>query len=494
MRFIKKFSASFPAALIDKIFLVLMFLPVLMVAIQWIALLVTFPNLKAQVPIFYSLPWGENQLADKNLLVLIPSLATISTLITIFFMFREYKRANFPIVKFNSFFSVLTNLLIAGYFLRILQMSSLSTIQFPIWTRLIALPLFSAFVTTVLLTPVVIKIAKRYGFMDDPLRHKHPAMLLTKPVPRAGGLAFLLGISIPGIVLLPITQSQRLIGIFIAAIITVFMNLKDDKSDMSPYTRLGLQAIAVLVVAMSGIILIYIPNPFGSAIKLDDYRFAIDFLGENRNIHYISVFAASIWMWTMMNFMSWANGTDGVYAGLVTISSLAIAIIMLLHSLPDDPNIAPFIKLAALTAGAGLGMAIFTWPPNKLMWGFGATTPALIIAAISILGSTKVAATLLILIIPFLDGIWAIIRRVSRGQMPFWGDREHFHHKLLDGLGWSKQKIAVFYWTITAILGLISLTTSGKTRALSIISAGLMVVILISILNLLPRNIANKVK
>ncbi|MDP3245284.1 MAG: undecaprenyl/decaprenyl-phosphate alpha-N-acetylglucosaminyl 1-phosphate transferase, partial [bacterium] len=35
-------------------------------------------------------------------------------------------------------------------------------------------------------------------------------------------------------------------------------------------------------------------------------------------------------------------------------------------------------------------------------------------------------------------------------------DRGHLHHRLLD-IGWGKRKVAVFYWLITFVLGILAL-------------------------------------
>ena len=396
---------------------------------------------------------------------------------------KNLKDAFIPNVTFYTITAFVINVCVSVFLLRIIYLVSLEPIALPQWAIYILLPIIIAFISTLIALPLVIKFARKYGYMDDPLKHKHPAMLLNKPIPRAGGLAFFLGVLIPSIAILPIFQSQKLIGIFIGALICVIVGLRDDKKDISPFVRLGIQVLAVFITVMSGIIMIYIPNPFGNAIKLDDYKIVINFLNDERTIHYISVLAASVWMLIMMNFMSWANGTDGVYAGLISIGSLVISILMFTTALVVEPSIHPYIQLAALISGAGFAMAIFTWPPQKLLWGFGATAPALMIAALSIVGSTKVATTVLVLIVPFLDGTWAIIRRLSRKQSPFFGDREHFHHLLMDDLGWSKGKIATFYWSVTALLAVLGLTTSDVTRAIALCVTAIIAVLIIAAIN-----------
>lgn len=432
------------------------------------------------IPFFYTLPWSQLVLSPReNILILFVFSIVISTLGYILSI-RELALSNYSLTRVYSVTTTISNLILIFFIFRIINVVSITEPQIPREFKLLIFPAAFAFITTMLVTPLVIKLAYKLKFIDDPLSHKHPGMLITKPTPRAGGLAFLIGILIPSIVFLPIFSSQKLIGIFTGSIIATVTGLFDDRKDIPPVIRLVIQLLLVLIVALAGVILIYIPNPFAGPLKLDDYKFVINFLGEHK-VHYFSVIAACLWMGWVMNFMSWANGTDGVYAGLVSISAATIAILMYLNSVVD-PGLVNYAVLAAFVAGSGLAMSIFTWPPMKMMWGFGATAPALIIAALSILGSTKVAVTVLVLMIPFLDAVFAIVRRVSRGQMPFYGDREHLHHKLLD-IGWSKQKIAIFYWLTTLSLAVIGLITKGQTRALTFISIGLIVVAGITLLN-----------
>ena len=458
---------------------------ILLISIMSVYAYQYYKFLPENIPLFYNMPWGTSQLAPK-IMILIPIIVSgIFVLMNFLACVYIYGKGYNPMGNFLAVFTSGTVTLVLLLFMRILYISSSEALTTPYWVKIIAIPLFASLAITLFIIPLVIKFAKKYGYMDDPLTHKHPAMLLTKPIPRAGGLAFFLGVLIPALFLLPIFTSQKLIGIFLGALICVLTGLRDDKYDMSPYTRLMLLGLAVLVTVMSGIILIYIPNPFGEAIKLDGFYLQFDLFGETRRIYYLSVIAASIWMFLMMNFMSWANGTDGVYAGLVTITSIVIAIIVYTTSLPVDPAMAVYIKLAALITGAAIAMAVFTWPPNKIIWGFGATAPALMIASLSIMGSTKVAVTFLILIIPFIDGMIAIIRRLKKKQLPFWGDREHFHHKLLDDYKWSKQQIAIFYWCTTGLLGVLAIGTSGKSRALTIGMLAIIVFLIIAGMNFL---------
>jgi UDP-GlcNAc:undecaprenyl-phosphate GlcNAc-1-phosphate transferase len=455
------------------------------IAAGYLYLFNSIGQLPDKVPFFFSLPWGEAQLAPSYYLWWLAHLATFILVFNAVFSFIELNNSNFTLSRYYSYISVTCGFLLISYLTRIITLVAYYPVIFPDWVKIIAMPLLAAVIVTSIATPFVIRFAKKYGYMDDPLRHKHPGMLLKRPTPRAGGLAYFIGLLIPAMFFLPILESQKLIGVFIAAAICVLMGLRDDKKDIHPIVRIVGQIVVIFIAVLSGIILIYVPNPFGTPLNLDYFRYAFEFLGTH-TVYYYSALAAAVWIGVTMNFMSFANGTDGVYAGLVTISSLVISILMF-QSLELDPGIAIFAKLAAISAGAGLGMAFFTWPPQKLLWGFGATSAGLVIACLSILGSTKVAVMLIVLIIPFLDGIFAVMRRLRRGQMPFWGDREHLHHKLLEGLGWSKQQVAIFYWVTTAIFGVIAIATSGQARAVALATMCLIFIAGIALVNFVKK-------
>jgi UDP-GlcNAc:undecaprenyl-phosphate GlcNAc-1-phosphate transferase len=86
------------------------------------------------------------------------------------------------------------------------------------------------------------------------------------------------------------------------------------------------------------------------------------------------------------------------------------------------------------------------------------------LAVLSILSGAKIATSLMVLAIPTADAVFTIARRLRAGKSPFWGDRGHLHHKLLDVLGWDKRRVALFYWLSTAVMGLLAayLNTFGK--------------------------------
>ena len=80
------------------------------------------------------------------------------------------------------------------------------------------------------------------------------------------------------------------------------------------------------------------------------------------------------------------------------------------------------------------------------------------------------AVPLLAIAVPLMDTIFAIVRRILKGQSPFQADRGHFHHRLID-MGLSQKQAVFILYSISAVLGLaaVIIATSGTFKALLLI-------------------------
>jgi len=279
------------------------------------------------------------------------------------------------------------------------------------------------------------------------------------------------------------------VGIIIATILAALIGILDDISNTistKKYKFLGnpvfrllvLLPIPVIILMLSGVVSYSVGNPFGGTFDFNSI--SINFLGNLiKPLPYIFTF---IWILWLINLLSWSNGVDGQYSGIVTIAGIVIALLALRFA-----NISDFevnnSKLAMITAGAALGLLPFTWNPSKIMWGFGATSAGMVLASLSILAATKISISILVLLVPFMDGLITVVRRIINRQNPLKGDKSHLHHLLLNR-GWSVKQIAVFYWISTAILGLIGLYSSDKDLPLLVLTLGGVVCFGIILLNL----------
>lgn len=339
------------------------------------------------------------------------------------------------------------------------------------WNLLI-LPGLVALAVCYLATPLVIRLAKKIGIVDDPKKNKHPKVIHKYPVPRGGGIGIFAGVIAASLIFLPL--DKHLVGILAGCLLLVGVGVLDDKYDINPYVRLLLQFIAAGMPIAAGIGIAFITNPLNGIVDLSHPQISFYLFGETRSIWVLSDLFALFWIVFMMNMLNMgAKGVDGQLPGVVAIAAGTIAALSLRFS--ADITQWPVIILAAITTGAYLGFLPWNFYPQKIMPGFsGSTLAGFLLAVLSILSTAKVGTLLVSLGVPMVDTGYTIVRRILSGKSPVWGDRGHLHHKLMDA-GLSKRQVALFYWAITALLGIIALNLNASYKLYTIIGITIVV-------------------
>ena len=338
-----------------------------------------------------------------------------------------------------------------------------------LFKNIITLPFLTALIVTLFVTPICIILLKKYGIVDDPKR-KHPGVIHTKPIPRGGGIPLFIGTLVAGILFMPINQITG--AIFIAAAIALITGVIDDKYDISPYVRFGINIFCALIVVSAGVSVNFITNPFGGILYLNTMQLPLDFLGLNAAI-VLSDIVAILWIVWVMNMLNWSKGVDGQMPGIVAISAFFIGVLSLRFGGLDITTQAS-ATLSFIITGAAIGFLFFNFHPAKIFPGYGATAIYLLLAVASILSSAKLATAILVMGVPLADGFFTISRRILTGHSPFWHDKKHLHHLLLEH-GLSQRQIALFYWILSAIFGGLSLILSSKGKVFAIIMLGIIV-------------------
>ncbi len=330
------------------------------------------------------------------------------------------------------------------------------------------LPSLVAAAISYAVTPCVMRLAKTCRWVDDPTIRYHPAHTHKGVIPRAGGLALYLGIVIPTLLFFPMTN--LFIGILCSLTILLLVGLADDTKDVNPYVRLATNVFAALIVVGAGAGIPYITNPItGGVIHLDSLRLTIDWLGQHSIVVWADVFAFLWIMWTM-NIVGWSAGVDGQMPGFVAISSLVLGVLSLRFAATDPAQVSVTV-FAFVVAGAFLGFLPWNVYPQKIMPGYGGKTIAgFLLGILGILSYGKVGTALLVLGVPMIDAAYTLVRRIGRKKSPVWADRGHLHHRLL-ALGWGKRNVALFYWGVSAILGVIALTVTSRQKLFAFLLA-----------------------
>jgi UDP-GlcNAc:undecaprenyl-phosphate GlcNAc-1-phosphate transferase len=108
--------------------------------------------------------------------------------------------------------------------------------------------------------------------------------------------------------------------------------------------------------------------------------------------------------------------------------------------------------LSAIIAGACIGFLRHNFYPARIFMGdSGALLLGFILAAVSIQGLLKTAATvallfpLLVLAVPILDTSFVVARRLKHGEKVYAADQAHLHHRFLRR-GFTQRQAAVTMW------------------------------------------------
>jgi len=342
----------------------------------------------------------------------------------------------------------------------------------------IAIAFVLALITTFVITPYTIKLAKKLGAVDTP---KDARRVNKVTMPRLGGLAIIAGFAVSIIYLLIILSIEgsinlledniylKLIGFLIGGLIISAVCFIDDLKDLPPVVKLITQIIAAIVVVAFGLRIQNINIPFLYKIGLPNAFSIVLTIG---------------WIVGITNAINLIDGLDGLSSGVALISCISMLVIFALNG---SPIIA--ILLITALAGALSGFLPFNFNPAKTFMGdAGSNFLGYCLAVISIFGVAKtytlvvIVAPLIVLALPVLDTIVAIIRRIIKGKSLkaiMKADKGHLHHTLLKH-GFSQKEAVFIMYGVTAALGLfaIVLMESGIWKAISFL---LMIVALVAI-------------
>jgi UDP-GlcNAc:undecaprenyl-phosphate GlcNAc-1-phosphate transferase len=288
-----------------------------------------------------------------------------------------------------------------------------------LWGALVALTV------VVLLTPAVGGMARRLGIVDAPGGRRVNQL----PVPRLGGLALFLGLLVPALAFLQLGHQTR--GLLLGAAVAVTVGIVDDFRGLPWYAKLGGQAAAAGVLT-------------GFGVWVD--RFTFPFVGIHTLPSGVGIPLTILWIVAIMNMVNFLDGLDGLAAGVAAIAGLTFSVIALSLGKVDAAVV------SAIVFGACVGFLRHNFYPARIFMGdSGALLLGYVLAAVSVQGLLKTAATvalffpLLVLAVPIVDTTFVVVRRLKHGERVFEADQAHLHHRFLRR-GFSQRRAAITIW------------------------------------------------
>jgi UDP-GlcNAc:undecaprenyl-phosphate GlcNAc-1-phosphate transferase len=335
-------------------------------------------------------------------------------------------------------------------------------------------PLVVAFlvaaVSGALITPQIIRAAKRWHLFDAPDSARH---LHEHPVPRLGGVAVfiatMLGIAstllyAPARHSLAADWHRFVLALLLGGSVLFAAGLVDDLRRIRPIAKILAQCVAALIVASLG--------------------FRIEILGIGATVLHLGWLAIPVtmlWIVAVTNAFNLIDGLDGLATGIAIVALTTVfAAALGLGNLQ-------VATVSLILIGALIGFARYNFSPARIFLGdSGSLFIGFMLAVLSVHGSIKSATAVLVAIplfalaIPLLDVSVSILRRWLRGVPIFAPDARHIHHRLL-ALGLTPAKASFVLCGVAGCFALLGLMVAfapppaliGMALTGGLISAGI---------------------
>ncbi len=289
----------------------------------------------------------------------------------------------------------------------------------------------SALIGAFLILPVK-SFGCKYGFFDEPSNRKEHKVKLT----RVGGIAIVTTSLITMAIASTLYSSQHssfadstaiLSTIIVCSACFFFIGLIDDIYSISPWPRLALGGMVSFYSWRNGLSIDSISFPF-----LDNFLSPINLSWP------FSLLITILWICGIVNAINWIDGLDGLAAkvsGLILLGFLSFNLFN---------NQIYLCIIAASIAGSCIGFLFHNSHPATILMGdSGSYFLGYNIAALSIpianpesfynnINNGNFLLPLLLLIYPISDMLIVILKRIYSRLSPFYPDRNHFHHFLID--------------------------------------------------------------
>jgi UDP-GlcNAc:undecaprenyl-phosphate GlcNAc-1-phosphate transferase len=350
--------------------------------------------------------------------------------------------------------------------------------------------------TTYLLAAVARELALRVGAVAK-VRDRDVHAI---PIPYFGGVAMMGGLVASYIVArhLPFLgrSDDQLFAdaraVLIGGLVICAVGVVDDLYELDAVTKLAGEVLAAGVVVVQGMQLYWIPLPGASTST----TFVLD--GSQAALLTVLVIV------TTVNAVNFIDGLDGLAAGVIGIG--AAAFFSFAYLLAAENHITVTTTPALLTAalcGVCFGFLPHNFFPARMFMGdSGALLIGFMLSASAITltgqfdpgtiseGMAGTTASLLptflplvlpiaVLVLPFVDLLLAVVRRMRAGLSPFSPDKQHLHHRLLD-IGHSHRRavLVMYLWAALVSGGVVVIGLFAGWRSIVAVSTVLVFALL----------------
>ena len=292
------------------------------------------------------------------------------------------------------------------------------------------LTLITAMVVSMVLIPLMARLAPRIGMVDRPEARK----VHVKPIPRAGGVGIVLGALVPLVLWLPF--DDLFVAYLFGALALLAFGMWDDIQELGHYVKFIGQFAAVIAVVYYG----------------DLYVTQLPFMDAGLSESAGRIFTV-IAMVGMINAVNHSDGLDGLAGGMSLLSLSAMAYLAYLSD--GEGSFLIIVALAAL--GGIVGFLRYNTHPATVFMGDGGSQFLGFTAgflAVYLMEHVNTAASralpALLLGLPIVDILAVFAQRIYHGMNWFRASKNHIHHRLL-ALGFDHYESVVIIYSVQTL-------------------------------------------
>lgn len=315
----------------------------------------------------------------------------------------------------------------------------------------IAVSFGMAFLISLIMSPLAIKIALKIGAVDIP---KDGRRMHNRAMPRFGGMAIFVGTTAS--ILFNLNMSHKMMIVLLGGAMMYALGVVDDLKTLSPKVKFIGQVVIAIAMYYCDIRVNFMRNFFGE--------------GKSELNEVLCFVITIVWIVGITNTVNLIDGLDGLATGTTAISALCIAYVAYIYGM--------YVSTAAMlaVAGAALGFLPFNFYPAKIFMGdSGSLYLGFMLSTLSVVGLVKSATVVAVMVpvmvlgLPIFDTAYAIVRRVVNKRPIMEGDKRHLHHRLIS-LGYGQRRATLLLYCVSGIMGVAAITIS---RSLYIETVGL---------------------
>ncbi len=282
----------------------------------------------------------------------------------------------------------------------------------------------------VIVMPLVMKVAVRWGFIDRPSQRK----VHLKPLPTLGGLAIYLG-CIGALVVFDRGFIAQFVSILLGATFVSFLGVWDDYRGLKPIVKFAGQVIIAGAMMWAGVKIGFLQNEVLNGI------------------------VTILWIVTITNALNLLDNMDGLSGGVAVV----VSTFFLLLAITSRQYLVA--SLSAVLLGACLGFLFYNFNPASIFMGdSGSLFIGFFLAILGIKlrfpSNTAVVTWMIpviLLALPLFDTTLVVLSRLRRGVNPFsTPGKDHVSHRLV-ALGATHREAVLILYLVCCGLGVMAM-------------------------------------